>query len=99
MNAKTFIIRFVGLIVIALTGSFLYAVTFHAMVAMSLIPAELAEKAYGTVLTHKTTLVWLGCVAISFISIFIKDNWRYVFYLSPLYAPPLFAAVFTLIQK
>ncbi len=99
MNAKTFIIRLIGLIAIALAGSFLYAVTFHVMVAMNLIPAELAEKAYGTILTHKTTLVWLGCVAISFISIFIKESWRYVFYLSPLYAPPLFAAAFTLIQQ
>lgn len=99
MNWKTYLIRFAGLVVIAAAGSYLYAITFHALQGMGQIHVDMENKAFASILTIKTTYVWMASVIAGFISIFIKDNWRYVLYLSPLYAPPLFAAIFTLVQE
>ncbi len=84
---------------IAVAGGYLYAITFHGLQAFGLMPAEGAEQAYGTILTSKASFVWMGSVALAFISIFIKESWRYVFYASPLLAPALFAVIFTLTQR
>jgi hypothetical protein len=42
--------------------------------------------------------VWLGCLIPAFASIFFQGSWRYILYFSPLYAPSLFAVVYTLMQ-
>lgn len=98
MNAKTLLIRFAILIGIALAAGPVYAITFNALVFFGAIPQELMDKAYGTTLTMQAAFVWMGAVTAGVISIFIKDDWRYILLFSPVYAPPLFAIIHTLMQ-
>lgn len=98
MNWKTFAIRFAGLIAIALAAGPLYALTLNLLILARQIPEDLIDKAYGNTLTMKCVYVWLVCLLAGFGSIFIKGSWRYILYFSPLYAPALFAVIYTLIQ-
>ncbi len=92
MNAKTFALRFIFLIVIAIAAGPVYAITVNAMVFFGIAPYD------GTALTMQAVYVWLGCLLIGFGSMFIKDDWRLTLYLSPLYAPSLYILVFTIMQ-
>jgi len=99
MTMKTFFIRFAGLIVIALLAGPLYAITVNFLVLTNMIPPDLVDKAYGNVLTLRTIYVWIGCLLVGFASIFARGSWRYIFYFSPLYATPIFAVVYTMLQS
>lgn len=99
MNWKIFALRFIGLIVLAAIGiALLYPLAFHALVLFKLIPEELMDKAFGHALMIKSAFTWMGAVIAGFAAIFLKGHWRYVLYLSPLYAPSVFAIVYTLLQ-
>ena len=98
MNWKTFALRFTGLIVIALLAGPLYALTMNLLILAQQIPQELIDKAYGNTLTLKCVYVWLAGLLLGFGAIFIKQDWRYILYLSPLYAPSVFAVIYTVIQ-
>ena len=98
MNWKNFALRFAGLIVIALAAGPLYALTMNLLIIAKQIPQELIDKAFGNTLTLKCVYVWLACLLIGFGSIFIKDSWRHILYFSPLYAPSVFAIIYTVIQ-
>ncbi len=99
MTMKSFFIRLAGFIAIALLAGPVYALTVNALVLAQLIPAELVDKAFGNILTLRAIYVWIGCLLVGFASIFLKANWRYIFYFSPLYAPSLFAVIYTLMQS
>lgn len=99
MTLKTFFIRFAGLIIIALAAGPVYAVTVNLLILLNLIPIELADKAYGNILTMKAIYVWTGCLLVGFGALFLKEKWGLILYFSPLYAPSLFAIIFTLIQN
>lgn len=98
MNWKTFALRFIGLVIVALAAGPLYAVTVHLLVLSGLIPENLMDKAYGSALMSKSAFIWMGALLLGFCSIFLKDSWRYILYFSPLYAPALFAVVYTALQ-
>lgn len=98
MNWKTFAFRFAGLILIALLAGPLYALTMNLLILAQQIPQELIDKAYGNVLTLKCVYVWLACLLVGFASIFLKQSWRHALYFSPLYAPSVFAVIYTVIQ-
>lgn len=99
MSAKTFLIRFTFLICVALAAGPVYAITFNALIFAGAIPQELMNKAYGTMITTRAAFIWMGAVAAGFISIFIKDEWRYILLFSPIYAPSLYAIAHTLMQR
>ena len=98
MNWKTFAIRLAGLIVISLAMFPLYGLTMNILLFLELIPSDLIDKAAGSVITMKAMYVWIACLFLGFGSIFIKGDWRYILYLSPLYAPCVFAVIYTLLQ-
>lgn len=99
MTYKTLIVRFGGFILIALAALPLYAVTVNALVYFQIITPELADAGYGNELTMKAMFVWMGCLLPGAIAIFVQQKWARILYFSPLYAPSLFAAIYTAIQN
>ncbi len=99
MNWKDFLLRLAGFVVIAVAAMPVFALTINALVLFSLIPPTLMESGFGNIVTMKAVFVWAGCLLTGFGGIFIKEKWGLILYLSPMYAPALFAVVFTLIQK
>lgn len=96
---KIFTIRFVGLIVLAALHHFLlYPLVVNMLVLFKAIPEELMDKAFSSVLIMKSYYVFLGSMLLGFISLFCKGNWRNILYFSPLYAPSVFAVIYTLLQ-
>ncbi len=99
MTWKLFLLRFAGLILLAALAWPLYAITVNGLLWFDLISPELIEQGYGHALTLRMVFVWLTAIAAAFASIFVKDDWRLVLYLSPLYTPSLFAIAYTLVQR
>ncbi len=94
MSWKILLLRFAGLIAFSICGGFLYAITVNLMLFANIMP----EATDGEALTFKAATVWMVSICIGFIAIFIKPEWRWVFYLAPLYASSLFALIYTIIQ-
>lgn len=99
MDWKNFFIRFAGLVGIAAGGLFLYAVVANILVLLHWMPDALNGQGFGYALTKNTLCVWAITILLGFLSLFVKENWRYVLYTSPLYAPCLFAVIFTLMHR
>lgn len=99
MDWKKFLLSFAGFIVIGVTGGFLYAVLVNGMIYFKLMPESIGGQGFAYALTVLASRVWMGAIALSFISLFIKQNWRIVLYTAPLYAPSLFAIVYTVINQ
>lgn len=97
MNWKDFALRLVGLIAIAIAAGPLYAVVVNLLLKAGQIPADLVDKAYGTTLITQCVYVWITCLPLGFLAIFLKENWRYLLYFSPLYAPSLYAIIQTIL--
>lgn len=98
MNWKVFTLRFAGLILIALAAGPLYGLVMNLLLATEQITPEMIETAYGNALTMKCVYIWIGCLLLGFGSLFANENWRYLLYFSPLYAPVLFALLYTIMQ-
>lgn len=98
MNWKNFTLRFVGLVLIALAAAPLYGLVINLLLATGQITPDMVETAYGNVLTTKCVYIWIGCLLLGFGSLFVKESWRYMLYFSPLYAPILFALLYTVMQ-
>ncbi len=99
MDWKTGSIRFAGLVLFAALGFILYAIVTNILVMAGLTPSGDGSEGFGKDMTHKAMIVFMASLPIGLISLFIKDNWRWVPYLSPLYAPSLFAIVHTLTHQ
>lgn len=99
MNIQTILLRLAGFIAIAIAGGFLCAITANILVALGLVPDMLGAQPFGKAMLTNAVFVWMGTILVSFISVFIKDNWRWVLYTAPLYAPSIFAIIFTLSNK
>jgi hypothetical protein len=96
MNAKSFFIRFAGLTVIAALGWVAFAIAVHGMIMIGMTASE-EDGSFGTVLAHRTAIIWMGAIVLGFISLFIKDSWRNALYFAPLYAPPVFVIFQTIL--
>jgi hypothetical protein len=99
MNTKTFFLRFAGLIALALSALPLFAITLNLLLFFHLIPDTLIDNGYGNALAQTCVYIWLVCLLMGFISIFVQKPWRLVLYFSPLYAPILFTIVSTAWQS
>lgn len=86
-----FFYRFGGLVIFSLSGIFLFAFTLNIMVMTGLLSADEQGAGYGEALARQAVMVWMGATMIGFISLFVQANWRWPFYLAPLYAPALYA--------
>lgn len=99
MNLKTFLLRAAVLLIVIAGGFILYAGAFHGLVFLGLMPEQLGNQGFGYVLTYRTSFVFMGAILAGIISLFIRANWRLALLLSPLYAPSLFAVIFTLMHR
>ncbi len=98
MNWKHIFLRLAGLVVLFVAGIFLYALTVNLLIVINAMPVETTGEGFGILLTHRTIWVAMGMIPVGIAGIFIKQKWRTVLYTAPLYAPALFAIVYTLTQ-
>ncbi len=98
MNWKTFLLRLGGLIVLTLLGGALYAIIVNILIMMGLTPTGEGSEGFGKVMTMQSVYIYLGAIVAGFTGMFIKEDWRWVLYLCPLYAPSVFAIIYTVIH-
>ncbi len=99
MDLKTFLFRLAVLVIVVAAGGFAYAITFHLLQGLGLMPEQIGQQGFGRALTYRTSFVYMAAIVAGILSLFIRDRWRYVLLLSPIYAPSLFAIVFTLMHQ
>lgn len=98
MTFRNFLLRFAGLAAITFGGGIAYAVTFNALVLMGLTPDPDVAGNFGNVLTLRTVFVMMAAIVAGFTGLFLRGPLRWPLYLSPLYAPSLFAVLYTVLQ-
>jgi hypothetical protein len=98
MDIKTFLLRFLGFILIAVLGVILYAVTSNLMIMFGMMPDEVGSEGFGQHMTQLAMYLYMISIPIGIAGIFLKAEWRWALYLCPLYAPSLFAIVHTITQ-
>lgn len=98
MTLKIFLLRSAGLAAITFGGIIAYAITFNVLVLAGLTPDPDTAADFGNVLTLRTVFVMMATIVAGFAGIFLQETLRWPLYLSPLYAPPLFAALYTILQ-
>lgn len=99
MNWKTILIRLAVLIVVIAAGSGLYAVTINILIAAGIMPDQLNGAGFAYALTMQASFVMMGSALAGLVSIFIRQNWRYALLLAPVYAPTIFAVIFTILHR
>lgn len=90
--------RFAGLAALTFGGGIAYAIVFNLMVAAGVTPAPDSAVNYGQTLTLRTVFVLMASVLAGFAGMFVRGPLHWPLYLSPLYAPPLFALLYTILQ-
>lgn len=91
--------KLLWLVLIAGLGGLAYALTANVLVLSGLLQADSVSTSFGVEMTHKAVLVWIACVAVGLAASFMRSKLRYILLLSPLYAPSLFALIYTLLNK
>jgi ABC-type microcin C transport system permease subunit YejB len=98
MDWKKYGLRFLGLMVLVVAGFYAFALTTNILILIHAFPQELVDKAFGVELAQKTMFVLVGSTLLGLVAVFLKEQWRLILYFSPLYAPSLFAVIYTLMQ-
>lgn len=98
MNLKIFLLRFAGLILFTIMGGLLVALTLNVLIMIGVMPDAEGTDGFGKVLMRQTAFVYMASIVAGFAGIFVRDSWRWVLYLSPLYAPAVFTAIYTTIN-
>lgn len=96
MNWKTFLLRFAGLVAFAAMGFALYGITSHLLIMLGLTPDGEGSEGFGIEMTRLAMILYMISIPFGFSGIFIKEDWRWILYLCPLYAPSLFALIHTI---
>ena len=90
------LIKILSLIIFSLLGGIFFSVTVNVLIATGVIGSVETSASFGSDMTQKAVMVWLMCVIAGFGSLFIKQKWRYVITLAPLYLPSIFTIVYAL---
>lgn len=93
------IIKILSLVVIALIGFTLVSVNLNLMTVFNVIDVDAVDSSFGNTIINRAVIVWQVSVLIALGSLFIKQKWRYILTLLPIYAPSLFALIFALSQR
>lgn len=91
------LIKILSLIIFALLGGILFALVTNILIATGAMQNVISYETFGPDMAFKATIVWMVSVVVGFISLFIKQKWRYALTLAPLYMPSLFAVIYTLL--
>ena len=95
MDWKALLFRLAVFLIVAISGGFMFAVTVNLLIKFNLVP----EAFDGRLLAQKATYIYMASIVLAFISVFIKQDWRKIFLFSPVYAPCLFAIIYTVIPQ
>ena len=95
----TILLRLIWVVLIAGLGGLVYALTANILVMSGMLNADSVAAAFGFAMTQKAVLVWVGCVVLAVIASFMQGAFRYLLLLSPLYAPSIFAVIYTLLNQ
>ncbi len=99
MNWKILLTRLALLVIMVAAGMMLLAVTVNGMILLQWLPDAINGIPAGRAILTKTSYVFMAAALAGIISIFLTPNWRWVLLLAPLYAPTLFAIVYTLMHR
>lgn len=91
--------KLIWLVVIAGLGGLAYALCANILVMSNVLNADAVSTSFGVEMTNKAVMVWIVCVLLALGACFMQSKLRYILLLSPLYAPSLFAVIYTLINK
>ena len=91
--------RLIWLVLIAGLGGLAYALCANILVLSGILQADSVATSFGVDMTNKAVMVWIVCVLLALAASFMQSKLRYILLLSPLYAPSLFAVIYTLINK
>ncbi len=76
-------------------GGLVYALCVNIFIMGGLMPTQDVDTAPGYMMTQQAVYVWMFAVLAAAISIFaLKQKWRWIFILAPIYAPGLSALLF-----
>jgi hypothetical protein len=95
MTWKLFFIKLAGLAVFTAMGFVLYAITSHFLILAGMMPTGEGSEGFGEAMTRQAMYLFMASIPIGFAGIFVKENWRWVLCLCPLYAPSVFAIIHT----
>lgn len=90
------LLRIVMLVIAAILGWLLFAISMNLFIAGGLIPTETLSPEFGQEITGKAVIVWLIATAIGLIGVFLKQTWHKFLIALPLIAPSLFALFYAL---
>lgn len=93
------LLKILILITISLLGGLVFALAVNVMIMTNIVDADSVQGGFGYLMTSKAVFIWIVSVVLGIVSLFIKQKWRYFLLFSPLYAPILFALLYTLSQR
>lgn len=93
------VIKILLLIIFSLLGGILFSITTNILIATNIINIDNISNSFGSEMTNKAVIIWIICVIAGFGSLFIKQKWRYIITLAPLYLPSIFTIVYSVISK
>lgn len=96
---KAALLKLLWVVLIAGLGWILYAFCLNILIATGLLNANDAGTSFGYEMTHKAVIVWLICVPLSVWASFMQSKLRLILLFAPLYAPSLFAVIYTLLNR
>lgn len=96
---KAALLKLLWVILIAGLGWLFYALCANLLVITGLLNADQVATSFGVEMTNKAMIVWLVCVPLSVWASFMQSKLRYILLFAPIYAPSLFALVYTLLAR
>jgi len=84
------------IVLAAIVGWVLFPLTANLLIKADMFSEAAVNNNAVLDMTEKAVLVWLVCTGLSVASLFIKNNYRYFFLGLPVFAPSLFALIYSL---
>ncbi len=93
------VLKLLWVVLIAGLGWLVYPLCANILVAAGFLSGDDVGTSFGVEMTHKAVMIWLICVPLSVWATFMQSRWRLILLFAPLYAPSVFAVIYTLLNR